>query len=82
MHLTRHRKGTINHENEHNVATIQAYYPPNSTIYNKRPIHPQSWRIDPCSSREVRVNIYLSSIRISLPDSLLRNSLLFHQLTR
>lgn len=35
MHLTRHRKGTINHENEHNVATIQAYYPPNSTIWKK-----------------------------------------------
>ena len=32
MHLTRHRKGTINHENEHNDATIQAYYPPNNTI--------------------------------------------------
>ena len=35
MHLTRPRKGTINHENEHNVATIQAYYPPNSTIWKK-----------------------------------------------
>ena len=56
MHLTRHRKGTINHENEHNVATILAYYPPDSTIYSKRSIHPPSWRIDPCYSREVRVN--------------------------
>ena len=24
--------------------------------YGKRPIHPPSWRIDPCCSREVRVN--------------------------
>ena len=35
LHLTRPRKGTINHENEHNVATIPAYYPPNISICKK-----------------------------------------------
>ena len=79
MHLTRHRKGTINHENEHNVATILAYYPPDSTIYSKRSIHPPSWRIDPCCSREVRVNKYVYAILVRL-DNLLQNSLLFRQL--
>ena len=47
--------------------------------YGKRPIHPPSWRIDPCYSREVRVNKYVYAILIRL-DSLLQVSLLFRQL--